>query len=145
MSHLKYASYPGFGEWNFENFHYSSAVRIPPGEQIQISGQGGWDRADGKVKTTLGEEYSQVRNHLLLPTRHRALTFHQAFENVDHAIKHAGGKGMASVYKLAVYYAPVSEEALNLTVENLRKWMSPSSADFDVCWGWTACVGWSED
>lgn len=60
MAHLKYSSYPGFGEHNFENWHYSSAVRIPPGEQIQISGQGGWDRATGKVKSSLAEEFSQV-------------------------------------------------------------------------------------
>ncbi|KAF2164241.1 hypothetical protein M409DRAFT_56928 [Zasmidium cellare ATCC 36951] len=104
MSHLQYKSYPGFGEWNFENFHYSSAVRIAPGEQIQISGQGGWTRDDGKVKENLAEEFAQ------------------AFENVNYTIKYAGGKGMSAVYKLAVYYAPVTEEALNETVVNLRKW-----------------------
>lgn len=29
---------------------------------------------------------------------------------------------MASVFKLAVYYSPITEEALNETVVNLRKW-----------------------
>lgn len=29
---------------------------------------------------------------------------------------------MSSVYKLIVYYTPMSEEALNLTVDELRRW-----------------------
>lgn len=50
------------------------------------------------------------------------LTSTQAFENVDFTIKDAGGKGMQSVYKLAIYYSPITEEALNETIVNLRKW-----------------------
>jgi hypothetical protein len=38
MSHLQYFSYPGFGEWAAENFHYNQAVRI--GDLIKLSGQG---------------------------------------------------------------------------------------------------------
>lgn len=42
---------------------------------------------------------------------------------MDYALKHGGAeKGMASVYKLAVYYAPISDDAMKFTVENLRKW-----------------------
>lgn len=31
---------------------------------------------------------------------------------------------MQSVNKLAVYYSPITEEALNETIVNLRKWFS---------------------
>lgn len=60
MSHLRYNSYPGFGEEVFEAAHYSTAVRIPAGEKVEISGQGGWDRATSKVHADLDEEINQV-------------------------------------------------------------------------------------
>lgn len=42
---------------------------------------------------------------------------------MDLALKHGGApRGMNSVYKLVVYYAPISEDALKFTVENLQKW-----------------------
>lgn len=75
------------------------------------------------MKDNLAEEFAQVTSlPKCSPLRVCALTFGQAFENVDFTINNAGGKGMSSVYKLAVYYSPITEEALNETIMNLRKW-----------------------
>lgn len=38
MSHLPYFAYPGVGEENRENYHYSQAVRV--GDRIECAGQG---------------------------------------------------------------------------------------------------------
>ena len=71
MSHLKYNSYPGFGEEVFKSAHYSTAVRIPAGDKVEISGQGGWDRTTSKVHADLDIEINQV-NPLINPTVWRA-------------------------------------------------------------------------
>lgn len=59
MSHLRYASYAGWGQTASE-FHMSQAVRIPPGEIIKISGQGGWDVSNGEMRSDLADEFRQV-------------------------------------------------------------------------------------
>lgn len=60
MSHLRYSSYPGWGQRALERANMSQTVRIPAGEQVQISGQGGWDRTTDKIPDSLSEEISQV-------------------------------------------------------------------------------------
>lgn len=76
MSHLTYYSYAGFGERAARDTHYSQAVRLPSptGDIIQISGQGGWDRDTSEFNLNWAEQIDQ------------------AFENVDVALKEAGGK-----------------------------------------------------
>jgi enamine deaminase RidA (YjgF/YER057c/UK114 family) len=108
MSHLTYSSYPGFGTYALESTHYSQAVRLPSpqGDIIQISGQGGWDRATGEIVSV--EWAPQID---------------QAFENVDVTLKDAGGKGWSQVYSARIFVAPLDMEngAPNL-VRNLKTW-----------------------
>lgn len=60
MSHLRYSAYPGWGERARERANMSQAVRIPAGETVQISGQGGWNRATDEIPENLSEEINQV-------------------------------------------------------------------------------------
>lgn len=46
----------------------------------------------------------------------------QAFANVDHNLKHAGGKGWSQVYKIVTYSTSIPEQHERI-VENLKKWM----------------------
>ncbi|KAK4499126.1 hypothetical protein PRZ48_009638 [Zasmidium cellare] len=104
MSHLTYSSYPGFGQRALQNTHYSQAVLLPPGPTLHISGQGRWDRTTVEIPTDITAEVEQ------------------AFDNVDHALKDAGGKGMEQVYKLAVYCAPMDDAVEGALKDGLRKW-----------------------
>ena len=47
----------------------------------------------------------------------------QAFENVDLALKDAGGKGWDQVFRVNSYHVPLNNEALEAVVRNFRKWM----------------------
>ncbi|KAJ8087738.1 hypothetical protein PM082_006575 [Marasmius tenuissimus] len=105
MSHLKYFSYPGFGEIARESTWYSQAVRI--GDRIEVSGQGGWDPKTGKM--TSGISYLEEID--------------QAFANVDLALRHAGGKGWSQVYRVNLYTTDMGEEAMGAMVGNLKSWM----------------------
>lgn len=67
MSHLRYSAYPGWGERARERANMSQAVRIPAGETVQISGQGGWNRATDEIPENLSEEINQVC--LVIPYR----------------------------------------------------------------------------
>ncbi|KAM7194841.1 Endoribonuclease L-PSP/chorismate mutase-like protein [Rhypophila sp. PSN 637] len=105
MSGLKFYAYPGQGEVLREQLWYSQAVRV--GDRIEISGQGGWDTETGKMKTDLLEEIDQ------------------AFANVDHTLKHSGGKGWPQVYKVNAYVVESemdNEAFLGRFIDNLRKW-----------------------
>lgn len=71
MSHLKYASTPGFGEVALQETHYSQAVRVPAGDVITISGQGGWDPKStpaDPLPSDLNTEITQVKPHTRLQT-----------------------------------------------------------------------------
>ena len=46
----------------------------------------------------------------------------KAFDNVEHALQKAGGKGWEQVYKVRIYFAPNWEEAMGKTIELLRKY-----------------------
>ncbi|KAI0385975.1 YjgF-like protein [Hypomontagnella monticulosa] len=102
MAHLESYAYPGVGEWARETMYYNQAVRV--GDSIYISGQGGWDRTDFKIKENLLEEVDQ------------------AFENVDHTLKHAGGKGWSQVYRVVTYCTDIKTVHERI-VQNFRKWM----------------------
>ncbi|KAJ0414446.1 Endoribonuclease L-PSP/chorismate mutase-like protein [Aspergillus carlsbadensis] len=104
MSHLQYFSYPGFGEWAAENFHYNQAVRV--GDLIKVSGQGG---INPQTQTFPPDIASEI---------------HHAFSNVDLALKTAGGTGWNQVYSVRVYMLdPQDQAATAVLVQNLREWM----------------------
>lgn len=77
---------------------------------------GGWDRSTNKMSRDL------------------ATQMNQAFENVDHNLKNAGGKGWSEVYKVVSYHVPINDEAVELFVENMKKYCP----DHQPCW---TCVG----
>ncbi|KAF1849456.1 YjgF-like protein [Cucurbitaria berberidis CBS 394.84] len=100
MSHLQYFDYPGFGERSKKEFNYSQAVRID--NRIEISGQGGWDR--------LTEEYPEDT----------AKEVDQAFDNVEHALQQAGGKGWDQVYKTRIYITVPMDDIAEPIVRNIH-------------------------
>lgn len=102
MSHLQYFSYEGFGQQALKNTYYNQAARAGP--IIELSGQGGWDRATGKVHADKAQEVDQV------------------FENIEVALKDAGGKGWDEVYKVRAYVVGWDDELAQHMVRNLRKY-----------------------
>ncbi|PIG80368.1 L-PSP endoribonuclease family protein [Aspergillus arachidicola] len=118
MSHLTYYNYPGVGERNRQNFRYSqaSASATALNAPAKVGIKGGWD-----PKT--GEFYKEINAQI-----------DQAFANVDLALKTAGGKGWAQVYRVNSYHVPINNEALEAMVRNFRKWMP----DHEPLW---TCVG----
>ncbi|KAF9692776.1 hypothetical protein EKO04_009256 [Ascochyta lentis] len=101
MSHLQYFDYPGFGERSKKELNYSQAVRID--NRIEISGQGGWDRATEEYPEQLSDEVDQ------------------AFNNVEHALQQAGGKGMEQIYKLRIYITVPLDDAVEPIVRNMKE------------------------
>lgn len=123
MSHLQYYSYPGFGEAKREQLWYSQAVRI--GDRIEIAGQGMLDlsnatlRKEKRLTIAIGGWnpetsviYEDVDDEI-----------DQAFANVDHTLKHAGGKGWCQVYRVNLYLTEINEKLVGASVRNLKKWM----------------------
>ncbi|WYZ39354.1 hypothetical protein EsH8_III_001268 [Colletotrichum jinshuiense] len=105
MSGLKYFSYKGYGATLLQEMHYNQAVRV--GDNIEISGQGGWNLKTGEVATDLLEEIDQ------------------AFENVDLTLKDAGGKGWSQVYRIRLYALDEAwtPEGMGRMVENIKRWV----------------------
>ncbi|KZM22045.1 uncharacterized protein EKO05_0007882 [Ascochyta rabiei] len=101
MSHLQYFDYPGFGERSKKELNYSQAVRID--NRIEISGQGGWDRATEEYPEQLSEEVDQ------------------AFNNVEHALQQAGGKGLEQVYKLRIYITVPLDEIAEPIIRTMKE------------------------
>lgn len=79
---------------------------------------GGWDPITGDMKKDIYEEIDQ------------------AFENVDLALKDAGGKGWSQVYRVNSYHTDMSHDTLMYVVENLKKWM-PDHKPILTCVGVT--------
>jgi enamine deaminase RidA (YjgF/YER057c/UK114 family) len=46
-----------------------------------------------------------------------------AFQNVDLALKTAGGKGWSQVFRVNSYHVPLNNEALEAMCRNFKKWM----------------------
>ncbi|KAJ5897897.1 hypothetical protein N7504_008185 [Penicillium tannophilum] len=103
MPHLQYFSYKGIGERQRQKFRYSQAVRI--GDRIECAGQGGWDRETG-------EFYKEINAQI-----------DQAFANVEHNLKDAGGEGWNQVFRVNSYHVPINDEALAAMVRNFEKYM----------------------
>ncbi|KAI0466864.1 putative L-PSP endoribonuclease family protein [Xylaria cf. heliscus] len=104
MADLKYYNYPGLGVESAKTYSYSQAARI--GDTIQVSGQGGWN-PNGPLSSCSRD----------LPTQ-----IDKAFENVELALKTAGGKGWSQVYSVKSYHVPLNNEALEIVSRNFRKW-----------------------
>lgn len=47
----------------------------------------------------------------------------QAFANVEHILKEAGGKGWEQVFRVNSYHIPLDDRALAAMVRNFDKWM----------------------
>ncbi|CAG5139614.1 uncharacterized protein ALTATR162_LOCUS526 [Alternaria atra] len=114
MSHLQYYAYPGKGESAKKNFKYSQAVRV--GDRIECAGQGGWDPQTKIIPEDINAQIDQ------------------AFENVELALKNAGGKGWSQVFRVNSYHIPMDDEALGAMVRNFKKWVP----DHEPVW---TCVG----
>ena len=65
---------------------------------------GGWVPETSKIHEDLDEEIDQ------------------AFANVEHCLKHAGGKGWSQVYRVNLYLTDINERAVVACVRNLKKW-----------------------
>ncbi|ROT35059.1 YjgF-like protein [Sodiomyces alkalinus F11] len=101
MSELRYFAYPDMGKVLLDKHCYHQAVRV--GDCIECAGQGGWNPKTGDMKKDLYEEIDQ------------------AFDNVELALKDAGGKGWSQVYRVRSYHTDMSHDALMHTVENIKK------------------------
>ncbi|KAL1890128.1 hypothetical protein Sste5346_008421 [Sporothrix stenoceras] len=115
MSHLNYYSYEGFGTGALESHAYNQAVRV--GDNVYISGQGGWDPTTCVVHK---DAVAQID---------------QAFANVDMVLKDAGcAGGWEQVFTVRSYHLNLNKDAQDAMVRNFRKWMPNHKAL------WT-CVG----
>ena len=136
MADLTFYNYPGVGESNQKNFHYSQAVRI--GDRIECSGQGediqyeARNMVMAKSSRATGGWYAD-QGVTSIPREINA-QIDQAFVNVDLALKTAGGKGWSQVYKVRSYHVPLNNEANEAMVRNFRKWM-PSHQPLYTCVG----------
>lgn len=113
MSQLKSYAYPGWGEWAQKNLAFSQAIRV--GDRIVCAGQGGWEPSPGKI------DLSKLVKEDLMDE------IDQAFSNVDHNLKHVGGKGWEQVYKVVTYSTDIKAQHDRI-VENFRKWMPNHTA-----------------
>ncbi|KAF9701678.1 hypothetical protein EKO04_000604 [Ascochyta lentis] len=114
MSDLQYYAYEGVGVTNREKFRYNQAVRV--GDRIECAGQGGWNRETGEFLLEINAQIDQ------------------AFENAEHNLRDAGGKGWSQVFRVNSYHVPINNEALAAMTRNFKKWMP----DHQPIW---TCVG----
>ncbi|KAF9776440.1 hypothetical protein IL306_005375 [Fusarium sp. DS 682] len=105
MSQLKTYVYEGAGEYLTNLLGYAQTVRV--GDQLQISGQGGWSLKDGELVFPEGQ-LEQID---------------QAFYNVDKALKAGGGKGWEQVFRVNSYHTEITPEVGQRMAENYKKWM----------------------
>ena len=81
-----------------------------------IALSGGWDPQTGVIPEDINAQIDQ------------------AFENVELALKNAGGKGWSQVFRVNSYHIPMDDEALSAMVRNFKKWVP----DHEPIW---TCVG----
>ncbi|KAF5537209.1 L-PSP endoribonuclease family [Fusarium napiforme] len=105
MSQLKSYTYEGVGEFLTNFLNYAQAVRV--GDQLQLSGQGGCFIKDGDL--------------VFAETQLEQIDL--AFENVDKALKAAGGKGWEQVFRVNSYHTEITPEVGQRMAENYKKWM----------------------
>ena len=113
MSHLKYHTYSGLGEYLTNNFGYSQSVLI--NGVIEISGQGG-----GYVRSSYRNLYP--RNEDGSYPENLDEHIHNAWKNVEKTLKAAGGKGWDEVFSVTTYHCPMSEESLLTAVKYMKQY-----------------------
>ncbi|KAI3319999.1 YjgF-like protein [Xylariaceae sp. AK1471] len=111
MSSFRTYAYPGLGEWARKEMSHSQAIRVS--DIIYISGQGGYDRTNASLPPDLAAEIDQ------------------AFSNVEHVLRDAGGEGWSQVYRVRTYSTDL-KAAEGRIIENFRRYMP------DHCPVWTA-------
>ncbi|KAL1859069.1 hypothetical protein Daus18300_009709 [Diaporthe australafricana] len=114
MSNLKYTTPAGHGKDNLERYRYNQVVRV--GDTIHISGQGGWDYATGVIHEDTEKQIDE------------------AFANIDHILREAGGKGWEQVFRVNSYHIPLDDRALAAMTRNFDKWM-PNHKSLWTCVG----------
>lgn len=98
---LSFHSYAGLGKDNSDRYHYSQTVRI--GKTIRCSGQGGF--------TDAGEIVEPMKKQL-----------QTAFQNVEKALKDAGGQGWSQVVSVRSYHIDL-DASFECMVEMLKEFM----------------------
>jgi enamine deaminase RidA (YjgF/YER057c/UK114 family) len=83
---------------------YPAKVRgIQTHNEYLLTKEGGWDRITEEFPEDLGTEVNQ------------------AFDNVEHALQHAGGTGLDQVYKLRIYITEPMEGYFEPLIRNLKE------------------------
>lgn len=80
--------------------------------------KGGWNRETG-------EFYREINAQI-----------DQAFANVEHNLRDAGGEGWSQVFRVNSYHVPINDEALAAMVRNFEKYM-PNHQPIWTCVGVT--------
>lgn len=79
---------------------------------------GGWDRETGEFHKEINAQIDQ------------------AFANVEHNLKDAGGQGWSQVFRVNSYHVPINNEAIAAMVRNYEKYM-PGHQPIWTCVGVT--------
>ena len=106
MPDVEFFRTPEYGEYLFNNLHYSQALKI--GDRVEISGQGGWDN-EFNFPESLEDEIVQ------------------AFDNVERTLATAGARwrDVVAVYSYHIPDAPdsIGESHNRVMVEQFRRRM----------------------
>lgn len=124
MSGLKFYSYQGMGQELLRDFGYAQAVRV--GDRIE-------SRSVVKVRESRRYDlgFSFNANFFSggwsdsledLPTD-AAAQIDNAFENIDRALKAAGGKGWSQVFRVNSTHLPLNADAMAAVQRNFKKYM----------------------
>lgn len=101
MPSAKFNNYSGVGQSNSDLYNYSQAVRIGP--VIRTSGQGGFDEQGNIIESAR----EQIR---------------ATFQNVEKALKNAGGTGWNQVIAVRSYHIDL-DNSFELVVEMFKEFM----------------------
>lgn len=101
MPPLSFHTYPGLGETNSNAYHYSQSLRL--GSTIRCSGQGGFNDS--------GEAIADMREQLKV-----------AFQNVEKALRDAGGEGWNQVISMRSYHIDL-DASFETMVEVMKEFM----------------------
>jgi enamine deaminase RidA (YjgF/YER057c/UK114 family) len=77
---------------------------------------GGWNRETGEIYREINQQIDQ------------------AFDNVEHNLKDAGGEGWSQVFRVVSYHVPINDEALAAMVRNFEKY-TPGHQPIWTCVG----------
>ena len=157
MAHLQYYSYKGVGEENLKN--HKSVELAPFSQPTRKADPSTSDTTKPSAWATSSTSPAKVthqplhRTFLTTPSNpppphrtggwnrttgaiHKEINAQiaQAFENVDHVLRDAGGAGWSQVFRVNSYHLPLNNEALEAMEKGFEEWMPGHKAL------WT-CVG----